>query len=570
MPVTVQKLVYVDSRGVDAETVAPRLSLSVCAMTRRGPARLAAVLELLRPLAAQVVIALDERAETEVDELALVADEIVLFPHRDPGDSLIPWLHAQCIGGWILNLDDDEVPSSRLLLRLPELLAADVTHWWLPRRWLVGGPEMYLDEPPWVPDYQLRLYRNDGATLRFSDEFHRPIVVSGQAGFARDHLWHLDCVLNPFERRREKALLYEHARRGMRVAGVAHNAGFYLPELLPDARTARVPDADVRLIRSILDHPRPASQVGHCSLRHASRTEIDTLWPGVPYDESLYSARLMRLETLARLSAGATHTITVAVENRSNTVWRYGPEAAPAVLVGTCWFDDAGVLVEHGPHTPLPADLPPGRSLDIPVHVRAPTQSGRYRLSIDLVHEHVRWFNRPLNCAVEVTPACRVAVIARGEPLDSALDAIQLEPWVEPVIVDQDTATASERYRHQCIPDLAEYLLAEIDARIGPVQVARLVARTARLLRRARRLRAGKPTAPLPRGAEDCLRGLASCERLRVAGPDWPPDAAVTRQLWRVAAMAAAARRLGLAVEVEPGAFSAVEGRDRLLARLLR
>jgi hypothetical protein len=528
------------------------------------------MLAMLRPLAAQVVIALDERAEADADELSAVADEIVLFPHRDPGDSLIPWLHAQCTGGWILNVDDDEVPSSGLLRRLPELLAGDVTHWWLPRRWLLGGLDRYLDEPPWVPDYQLRLYRNDAATLRFSDEFHRPVVVSGQAGFARDPLWHLDCVLNPFERRREKALLYERARRGMRVAGVAHNAGFYLPELLPDARTAPVPEADVKLIRRVLLRQPRAPRDGPCSRRHASRREIDTLWPGAPYDDSLYSASLTRLETLARLPAGATHTVTVAVANHSSTTWRYGPDAAPAVLVGTRWFGDDGVLVEHGPHTPLPADLRPGRSLDVPVHVRAPKQPGRFRLSVDLVHEHVRWFNRPLEWAVEVTPACRVAVIGRGQPLDRALDKLQLEPQVEPVIVDRDPATGAERYGHECMADVGEYLLAGIDDRIGPLQLARLVARTRHLLRRARRLRAGKPTAPLPRGAEDCLHGLASCDRLQVAGPDWQPDAAVTRQLWRVAAMAAAARRLGLAVDVAPGALAGADGRDRLLARLLR
>jgi hypothetical protein len=568
--VTVQKLVHVGSSRVDEETTATLLSLSVCAMTRTCPARLTASLELLRPLAAQVVIAVDERVGSDVDELAPVADEIIVFPHRDPGDSVIPWLHSQCSGRWILNIDDDEVPSSRLLLRLPELLAGDVTHWWLPRRWLAGGLDRYLDEPPWVPDYQLRLYRNDVATLRFSDEFHRPVVVSGQAGFAREPLWHLDCVLNSFERRREKALAYERARRGMRVAGIAHNAGFYLPELLPEARTARVPAADVRLIRGVLDHPLRSFRVGRSPVRRASRAEIDRLWPGEPYDESLYRARLTRIETLGRLAAGAKHTVTVAVANRSNTVWRYGPDAAPAVFVGTRWFDDSGVLLEHGPHTPLPADLRPGCSLDVPVHVRAPEQPGCFRLSIDLVHEHVRWFNQPLNCAVEVRPACRVAVIGRGEPLDRALDQIQLEPWVEPVIVEQDTATASERYGHRCIPDLGEYLLAGIDDRIGAVQLAQLVARTARLLRRARRLRVGKPTAPLPRGAEDCLRGLASCARLHVVGADWPPDAAVTRQLWRVASLAAAARRLDVAVEVDPGALSAAEGRDRLLVRLLR
>jgi len=565
VPATVQKLFDVDVRGVDEKSRTPLLSLSVCAMTRGGSARLAATLELLRSLAAQVVVALDERAEADADEFALVADEIVLFPHCDPGDSLIPWLHAQCTSGWILNVDDDEVPSSGLLRRLPELLAGDVTHWWLPRRWLVGGLDRYLDEPPWVPDYQLRLYRNDAATLRFSDEFHRPVVVSGQAGFARDPLWHLDCVLNPYERRREKALLYERARRGMRVAGIAHNAGFYLPELTADARTAPVPAAEIRLIRGVLDPPLPTARATRCVVRHASRDEIETLWPGGPFDDSLYSARLTRLETLSRLPAGASHTVTVAVENRSETVWRYGPDAAPAVFVGTRWFDEDGAAV-NGPHTPLPADLPAGRSIDVPVHVSAPKQPGCYRLSVDLVHEHVRWFDRALEWNVDVTAACRVAVIGRGEPLDRALDEIQLEPHVEPVIVEGDP----ELYDHECVPDVGGYLLAGIDDRIGPLQLARLFTRTRRLLRRARRLRAGKPTSPLPGGAEDCLRGLASCDRLHVAGPDWQPDAAVTRQLWRVAAMAAAARRLGLAVQVEPGVLPATDGRDRLLARLLR
>src|SRR2546425_3511181 len=147
---------------------AARLPLSVCALTRDGSARLAIVLELLRPHAAEIVVALDDRAEGGASRLAAVADEVVIFPHCDPCDSVIPWLHAKCGGRWILNVDDDEVPSGRLLAHLPELIAADVTHWWLPRRWLVRDVETFLDEPPWVPDYQLRLYRNDSATLRFS------------------------------------------------------------------------------------------------------------------------------------------------------------------------------------------------------------------------------------------------------------------------------------------------------------------------------------------------------------------------------------------------------------------
>jgi hypothetical protein len=567
----VQKLVGVEAGArADEGKPAVQLPLSVCAMARSGSLRLTAVLEFLRPLVAETVVAVDDRAEAEVAGLVTLADKVVLFPHRDPGDSLIPWLHSQCASEWILNIDDDEVPSATLLTRLPELLAAEVTHWWLPRRWLVGSVDTFLDQAPWVPDYQLRLYRNDPATLRFLDEFHRPLVVSGPAGFARDPLWHLDCVLNSFECRRSKVLAYERSRRGMRVAGLAHNSSFYLPELQPDARTAPVPEADLRLIRAVLDTPAPAAPAHRGSLRRASREEIDAYWPGEPFDRSLWSGRLTRLETLERLPVRARHTITVAVENRSRVIWRRGPDAAPLVQVGTRWLAEDGTVVEHGLHTPLPADLPAGHSSDVPVHLRAPEQPGRYRLALDLVHEHVRWFNCALEWTVEVTPAHRIALLGQAAGLEQALDRIQLEPSVEAILVERDATVTPERYGHTRVPGLGGYLLAGIDARIGPLELARLLARTAKLLRSARHLRTGKPSAPLPRGAEECLRGLADCERLLITGPDWQHDAAPTRQLWRLAATAATARRLGLAVDVEPDALAPTDPVDRLLAALVR
>jgi hypothetical protein len=549
------------------------LPLSVCALTRYGSARLATVLELVRPLAAEVVVAVDDRAEEGVVErLAGVADQVVLFPHRDPGDSVIAWLHGLCSGAWILNVDDDEVPSGSLLAQLPELLASDVTHWWLPRRWLVHDVETFLAEPPWVPDYQLRLYRNDPATLRFSDEFHRPVVVSGQAGFARDPLWHLDFLLNPFERRREKALAYERARRGMRVAGLAHNSGFYLPELRPDAQTAEVPDADVRVIRDVLAEPEsaPASGPKRASVRHAGREEIDALWPGEPYAPTLYAATLTRLEPLERLIAGAEHIVPVAVENRSSSTWVFGPEAAPLIQVGTRWVDEHGD-VDPGIHTPLPADLRPGAALVVPVHVRAPLRAGPQQLVVDLVHEHERWFDQAIEWTIEVVPRRRVAVVGRGEGLERALDAILLDPELEPVLLERDAAVTEERFGHEHAPGLGGFLLEGLDGRLGPRQLVQLAARTARLLRRARRLQAGKPSAPIPHGAEASLIALATCERLQISGVDWEPHAAPTRELWRLAATAAVARRLGLEVTLDPEALPRHDGMvDRLLAKSIR
>jgi hypothetical protein len=466
---------------------------------------------------------------------------------------VIPWLHSQCGRAWILNVDDDEVPSAALVRELPDLLAADVTHWWLPRRWLIGAIDTYLDDPPWVPDFQLRLYRNDRAYLRFSDEFHRPVAASGPAGFARSPLWHLDCLLNPFERRRDKALAYERARRGMRVAGIAHNSGFYLPELREDARRGLVPAEDIALIGEVLAGGSPTRRLRRGALRRAERAEVDAPWPGEPHDPALYSAALTPLERLDALPAGAQHTVTIAVANRSPDTWPYGADAAPLIMIGTRWLGEDGVLVEEGIHTPLPADLHPGASLDVPVHVRAPAQAGTYRLSIDLVHEHVRWFGRAVEWTVAVPPARRVALIGRGELLEQALDRIHLKPEVEPVV----------------LPSLGGYLLARIEGGIGPVQLARLALRSARLQRRARRLRNGKRSAPLAGGAEECLDILARCSNLVVVGPDWEPDAAITRQLYRLAATVRAARALGLAVAVRLPGFAPVGLVDRILTRLV-
>ena len=103
--------------------------------------------------------------------------------------------------------------------------------------------------------------------------------------------------------------------------------------------------------------------------------------------------------------------------------------------------------------------MPPGSTVDVPVHVRAPERPGRYRLSIDLVHEHVRWFGCALEWPVDVRPAHRVAVIGRGERLERALDDVHFQPEVEPVLLEIGAAITPERFGHQRVPGLGEYLL---------------------------------------------------------------------------------------------------------------
>ncbi len=103
-----------------------------------GP-RVAALLELVRPVAAEIVVALDDRADEETERaISAIADVVIRYPYREPVDRPLRWLSAQCTGDWILNLDDDEIPGAGVARRAARARScdSDVTHYWLQQRWL--------------------------------------------------------------------------------------------------------------------------------------------------------------------------------------------------------------------------------------------------------------------------------------------------------------------------------------------------------------------------------------------------------------------------------------------------
>ena len=127
------------------------MSFSVNVMTRGPGDRVAAMLSLFRGVADEILVALDDRAGDDVAApLQAAADRVVRYPYADPVDRPLAWLHAECHGDWVLTIDDDEVPSRALLDALPGLARAkDLTHYWLPRRWLYPTVDRYLDARPW-------------------------------------------------------------------------------------------------------------------------------------------------------------------------------------------------------------------------------------------------------------------------------------------------------------------------------------------------------------------------------------------------------------------------------------
>jgi hypothetical protein len=526
-----------------------RATLSVCCMTAGPAVRVAAMLSLVREAADEIVVAVDDRAAADVREaMATVADRLLIYPYAEPVDRPIPWLHSQCAGEWVLNLDDDEVPSPGLIDALPELLRAkDVTHYWTPRRWLYPDVGHYLAEAPWLPDYQLRFVRNDPRLLRFSADLHRPLAVLGPGRFLEHPIWHLDCLIRPEEVRREKARKYERMRPGLRLGGRALNAAYFLPELRPDARLADVPTADRDSIERVLGAAAvPSGSTRAAVDESATRSEIDRLWPGRPFSESAYDARLEFLELPSTITVGERRTYDVRVANSGDDVWSWGTGGEPPVRVSSRWREVESSEVR----TALPADVRPGTEAIVPVHVTAPEASGRFTLEIDLVHDHVRWFGSTLTAAVDVLPRRRIAIVGGDEAAEPVLRLLDLEPDLEPILISRDAELPWEPPGHLRAPGVRSFLFGGDPDQPGSLGLgAAFARRTAALLRGARRARAGRQTG-LPPAVTSFLTALQGCRLLVVAGLDAPSGAPPPREAARVAAMARAAGVLGVPVAV--------------------
>ena len=115
-------------------------SLSVCCLTRGPTNRVAAQLRLLRDVADEIVVGLDTSVDAELAHpLEDVADVLVHYPYVDPVDRPVGWIHSLCTRDWILWVDDDEIPSARLVATVRETIAdPSVTHCFVPRRTLWG------------------------------------------------------------------------------------------------------------------------------------------------------------------------------------------------------------------------------------------------------------------------------------------------------------------------------------------------------------------------------------------------------------------------------------------------
>jgi hypothetical protein len=103
------------------------------------------------------------------------------------------------------------------------------------------------------------------------------------------------------------------------------------------------------------------------------------------------------------MAPGEVRPVYVRIENRGSAAWPWGLDQPPEIRVSYHWWRGTGELVDYeGMRSPLPCGLAPGESTIVPAWVQAPAEPGAYVLELDLVHEHVRWFEVPLRIEMRV------------------------------------------------------------------------------------------------------------------------------------------------------------------------
>ncbi|MET0650370.1 MAG: methyltransferase domain-containing protein [Pyrinomonadaceae bacterium] len=121
----------------------------------------------------------------------------------------------------------------------------------------------------------------------------------------------------------------------------------------------------------------------------AAASVPDTRKPSAP------AARMSFPEGWPReVAPGSKTAARLVVENTGDTLWLTGTaERAGSCMLGVRLYDEAGALVSERHGTPpLPRALAPGESAEVRLELKAPHAPGLYTLKLDIVAQHVCWF----------------------------------------------------------------------------------------------------------------------------------------------------------------------------------
>lgn len=350
----------------------PRLTVGV--LTHNSEKRLAQFLHDVGSFADQIVVGVDAASTDRTLEIALkLSDVVFLFAHTGQLAGARLQILEYADGDWFLSLDDDEMVEEGFDSLLSELMTNPlVTHYYLPRKWVANlNPCEYRHGHPWLPNWALRLFRNDRRLVWKPPKPHTGYRVIGPCAWeSRMSILHFEPILIDDAERLRKVEAYRQAGSN----GEAED--YYAPvRNEPSQRPARLrPSASPRAKRETAE------------LHSAIRMHSASATPP-------WGSTIIEIDMPSSARPGEILVALVTVQNRGKLAWIPPSARWPTLQLGYHLLgSDGGMIVLDGGRTPVPRFVYPDDVVTFICHVTAPTFAGNFLLEWDMVSENECWF----------------------------------------------------------------------------------------------------------------------------------------------------------------------------------
>lgn len=546
-----------------------RPSISVCTFTNDPPRLVAAALQRVRPIAAEIVVAVDDRVpEDELWPLDAIADRVIRAEFEAPVERTLRWLHDQCRSDWILRLDGDQVVSQALIDELEgDEWHHGITHALIQTDWVWADGTSVLDQHPWSPDPGLRLTRNLPGLVKFPTGVHAPLEVSGSHRILTSSIYELGLALTPVDERAVKADGYFRMGGAVRTdQGLVVNSTYYLPErLIPPPISRPVAAADRAAVSELVALGRAEAAQPSTRLRGDVDFERVTIADRRPVKPGPDDARVavVGAEPL-RWIAERYRTLFVRVENTGTISWR--PDDDPPIRLSVRMYDATGEVAGAEQRVDLPCTVLPGSTELVRISTIPPPMGGW--LVFGMVQESETWFGER-RVDIDQTPPRRVVISSGISAFPHLGDDLIVHgvlrtlyrqfPDVEPVVLVDVPGDVGHRFNVRTVS--AAGAVIHRKGRAGRVLAAR---RALALLADARRHRQGRPLKDLLH--QDLLDALAGADALVVVPAGALTSNYATEGLAPKVLEVLAAKVLGTPVLVEAGSVGPLHHRADSLA----
>lgn len=144
-----------------------KLPISLCVITHNSEDRIKDMILKHKEFVSEVIVVVQESTDNTLARAREVADVVIERRCKGTSDSDRNWTFSLANNPWVLYLDTDEYTSPELNKKLPELIKQNVAIYWMARKNLVDGVDMFK---VLKHDMQPRLFQK--GALKFPDQIH--------------------------------------------------------------------------------------------------------------------------------------------------------------------------------------------------------------------------------------------------------------------------------------------------------------------------------------------------------------------------------------------------------------